>query len=242
MATTPLPRVIRGLLRIVAGTVAVLALLAIGYPLAAWVGSSIPESGSAAPPSPDAETVQIMVETNGTHTSIVVPIVSEAKDWRESFPSAALSRPDGRMPTHLSIGWGEREVFLNVPTWGDLEASTALRIATVGGDPLVRVSHYVRPGASENHRPLTISLEQYATLVSAIERVLPEVPPGETREILRGTYVEDAYYDAEGSYSLANTCNTWVGDTLAEAGVEMGMWTPFAGGVMKWIPLPEDAD
>ncbi|MEL1250490.1 DUF2459 domain-containing protein [Aurantiacibacter gilvus] len=229
----------RRLLRLLAGVLVMLALLVVGYPLAAWVGSSIPESGSAAPPAPDAETIEIMVETNGTHTSIVVPIVSHAKDWRESFPSASRPRRDGHVPTHLSIGWGEREVFLNVPTWGDLDAGTALRIATVGGDPLVRVSHYVRPGASENHRPLSISMDQYRTLVSAIERTLPDVPPGETREILRGTYVDDAYYEAEGSYSLTNTCNTWVGDTLAEAGVEMGMWTPFAGGVMKWIPLPE---
>ena len=245
MVTAPLPgltsALVRRLLRLLAGVVGVLALLVIGYPLAAWVGSSIPESSAATPPPPDAETIEIMVETNGTHTSIVVPIISQTKDWRESFPSASLPRPDGRMPTHLSIGWGEREVFLHVPTWGDLEASTALRIATLGGDPLMRVSHYVRPGASENHRPLTISVEQYRTLVSTIERALPEVPPGESREILRGTYVEDAYYDAVGSYSLANTCNTWVGDTLAEAGVEMGMWTPFAGGVMKWIPLPDTA-
>lgn len=244
MAAAALPGLtsglIRRLLRLLAGVAAVLALLVVGYPLAAWVGSSIPESGSTPPPADSTDSIEIMVETNGTHTSIVVPIVSDAKDWRESFPSAAMPRPDGLMPTHLSIGWGEREVFLNVPTWGDLEASTALRIATIGGDALVRVSHYVRPGASENHRPLRISMAQYRTLVAAIERVLPEVPPGETREILHGTYVDDAYYDAIGSYTLGNTCNTWVGDTLAEAGVEMGMWTPFAGGVMKWIPLPSE--
>ena len=28
------------------------------------------------------------------------------------------------------------------------------------------------------------------------------------------------------------------GETLAQAGVKMGRWTPFAGGVMKWIPKP----
>ena len=56
----------RRLLRLLSGVLAVLALLVVGYPLAAWVGSSIPESGSAAPPPPDAETVQIMVLTRFT--------------------------------------------------------------------------------------------------------------------------------------------------------------------------------
>ena len=246
MAAAPLPRLTseqarrllhrawRGLRWVLAALVLVVA----GYPLAGWVGSSIPES-AAAPPVDLADSVEIMVETNGTHTSIIVPIVSDTKDWRESFPSASQPRPDGLLPTHLSIGWGEREVFLNVPTWGDLEAATALRIATVGGEALLRVSHYVRPMASENHRPVRISTAQYRTLVTAIEQALPAMPPGQQRQIYHGTYVDDAYYEAVGSYTMINTCNTWVGDRLAEAGVEMGMWTPFAGGVMKWIPQPQ---
>ncbi|WAT18140.1 DUF2459 domain-containing protein [Aurantiacibacter sp. MUD11] len=236
MAASPLRRVTRVLIAVVGA----LALVVIGYPLAAWVGSSIPESVPAALPD-DADTIEIMVETNGTHTSIVVPVVSATKDWREDFPSAAMPRPDGSLPTHLSIGWGEREVFLHVPTWGDLKVSTALRIATVGGEPLMRVSHYLRPQPSPNHRPVRITVAQYERLVAAIERPLPEMPAGESRQILQGTYADDAYYEADGSYTMANTCNTWVGDTLAEAGVEMGMWTPLAGGVMKWIPQPEPA-
>lgn len=215
---------------------AALAVLAVGYPLAGWIGSSIQAPGVDLPQSDSNGTVQIMVETNGTHTGIVVPIVSAEKDWREVFPSARQPRPDGLMPTHLAIGWGEREVFLHVPTWGDLKPTTALRIATVGGDALMRVSHYVRPAPAENYRPVDISSAQYRQLVQAIERALPETSAGQPRPILRGTFADDAYYEANGSYSLLNTCNTWVGATLAEAGVDMGAWTPFAGGVMKWIP------
>ncbi|KLE33593.1 hypothetical protein AAW01_01360 [Aurantiacibacter gangjinensis] len=219
---------------------AALALVVLGYPLAAWVGSSIPDGRAMAAPADVAETVEIMVETNGTHTGIIVPIVTSTKDWRETFPSASMPRPDGLMPTHLAIGWGEREVFLEVLTWGDLKPSTALRIATVGGDPIMRVSHYVRPRADENFRPVRISVAQYERLVAAIDGALPSLPEGQTREILRGTFAADAYYEAHGSYTMTNTCNTWVGDTLAEAGVEMGIWTPLAGGVMKWIPEPDE--
>ena len=225
-------------IRVALGLLAIILMVVVGYPLAAWIGSSIPQNSHWQEP---AEGVDIMVETNGTHTSIVMPIVDDQMDWRSVFPSTSMPTRSGEMPTHLAIGYGEREVFLHVPTWGDLEASTALRIATVGGEPLVRVSHYVRPVPSPNHRPLTITREQYAALVASIMEHLPPMPVAE-REILSGTYVEDAYYDALGSYTMGNTCNSWVGARLADAGVPMGLWTPLAGGVMKWIPEPgEDA-
>lgn len=214
---------------------AALALLVLGFPFAAWIGSSVPVNTDFVEAK---HGVTIMVETNGAHTGIIVPVVNVEKDWRETFPSAAMPRSDGQLPTHLAIGWGEREVFLNVPTWGDLKPGTALRIATMGGDPLMRVSHYVRPAPGPNYRPLVISSDQYRALVSAIESGLPD-PGNAERGVLKGTYAEDAYYEATGTYTLANTCNSWVGETLAEAGVKMGWWTPFAGGVMKWIPEPQ---
>lgn len=237
MAETRVNTVTRTALRLAVGLLAMLAMVVIGYPVAAWVGSSIPQNTEWAAPD---DGVDIMVETNGSHTSIIVPVLSEAKDWRETFPSATRPTPYGP-PTHLAIGYGEREVFLHVPTWGDLKPATALRIATVGGDALVRVSHYVRPAPSENHRPLRITQDQYARLVSAIEEHLPPIPANE-REVLRGTYVDDAYYEALGEYTMGMTCNTWVGARLADAGIPMGLWTPMAGGVMKWIPEPAEAE
>lgn len=208
-------------------------LAALLFPLLGWIGSAIPRNNET-PVVEDG--ITIMVETNGTHTGIVMPVVSPQKDWRETFPSAHI-RPDGRIPTHIAVGWGEREVFLSVPTWADLKTSTALRIAIFGGDPVMRVSHYVRPAPSETHRPVIISREAYARLATAIEASLP--PANGQREILRGTNPADAYYDALGSYTLATTCNSWVGNMLAEADIQMGLWTPFAGGVMKWIEVPE---
>ncbi len=216
---------------------AAFALLVIGFPLAGWAGSSIPENADWQPPESG---IEIMVETNGTHTGIVVPVANHLKDWRATFPHMAKPRSDGLLPTHLAIGWGEREVFLNVPEWSDLKPGTVLRIATVGGDPVMRVAPYVRPAPSTYHRPLRISEEQYRTLVEAIVAGLPDVPPGHRREALPGTDPDAAYYHATGTYTLVTTCNSWVGDVLAEAGIAMGSWTPFAGGVMKWIPKPAD--
>ena len=214
---------------------ATLALIIVGYLIAAWVGSSIPQNSDWIAPG---DGVDILVETNGLHTSIVVPIVNEQKDWREVFPSAARPLPSGFKPTHIAIGYGEREIFLHVAEWSDLTLGSALRIVTVGGDALLRTSHYLRPAPSKYHRPLRITHDQYADLIDSIDISVPDLTPGEIREELHGTYSDDSYYEAHGSYTAVNTCNTWVGNRLADAGIPMGLWTPLAGGVMKWVPEP----
>ena len=141
----------------------------------------------------------------------------------------------GRGFTHVAVSWGEREVFLNTPTWWDLSPMTVLRIAGVGGEGLLHVAHYVRPAPSDDFRPVTLTPEQYRRLAAAIERSLPQ---GE-RVRYDGYGPADVFYDAPGHYTAANTCNQWTSDMLAAAGVRTGWWTPFAGGEMKWVPSPD---
>jgi hypothetical protein len=57
--------------------------------------------------------------------------------------------------THVAVSWGEKEVFLNTPTWWDLSPITVLRIVGVGGEGLIHAAHYVRPAPSDDFRPLT---------------------------------------------------------------------------------------
>jgi hypothetical protein len=76
---------------------------------------------------------------------------------------------------------------------------------------------------------------EYRRLAAAIERSLPA---GE-RVRHDGYGPSDVFYDAPGDYTARNTCNQWTSDTLAAAGVRTGWWTPFAGGVMKWVPSPD---
>ena len=219
-------RLIRALGAILAGIVLAVLL----FSLAGWIGSSIPRNGDWREPQ---QGVEIMVGTNGVHTELVVPLVTAAKDWRGEFPTTDLALPS-RDYTHIAIGWGEREVFLNTPTWWDLSPLTVLRVIGVGGDGLLHVSHYVRPAPSADFRPLTLTLAQYRRLVAAIERSLPR---GE-RVRHPGYGPRDVFYDAPGRYTASNTCNQWTSNMLAAAGVRTGWWTPFAGGVMKWVPEP----
>lgn len=218
----------RWIKRLLLWPLAMLLALAALFLLSAWIGSSIPRNGNWQEP---ARGVTIMVETNGVHTAIAMPVVTPQKDWREEFPADDVLTP--RRPyTHVSVSWGEREVFLNTPSWWDLSLGTVWSAAS-GGDGLLHVAHYVRPAPSPDHRELTISHAEYALLVAQIEQLV--LPRGE-RTTHPGYEDYDIFYDAPGSYHLGKTCNQWTSDTLAAAGIKTGWWTPMAGGVMKWVP------
>ena len=223
------PRALTRGARIAAGALAGLALALGLFMLAAWIGSSIPRNAGWSEPEAG---VPIMIETNGVHTAIVMPLVTPIKDWRADFPAADLPPNAARRPyTHVSLSWGEREVFLETPTWADLSLPTAVGAAT-GGDGLLHVAHYVRPAPSETARVLRLRPEEYARLVRRIET---QILPPRRRTVYPGYEDWDVFYDAPGTYHLGNTCNQWTSDTLAAAGVRTGWWTPFAGGVMKWM-------
>ena len=228
MLATPI-RILRTLL---AWTALVIGL----FLLAGWIGSSIPRNRDwHEPAADDPAAVTIYTETNGVHTALVLPKYTPQKDWSETFPLRDLGNP-ARPYTHISVSWGERRVFLETPTWADLSPLTVLHIAGVGGEGLLHVAHYVRPAAADDIRPLRLSAAQYAVVVGRIEALLPPGAIGEPRRHYPGYGDYDAFYDARGRYTAANTCNQWTSDTLAAAGVKTGLWTPFAGGVMKWVP------
>jgi len=232
VAAPPLPRLIRTTLR----AAAVLALAAGLFVIAGWLGSTIPRNSGWREPE---RGITILIETNGTHTGIVMPLRTREKDWAATFPEIMAMR--GGEATHVAVGWGEREVFLGVPTWGDLHPLTALRILTTGGQSVMRVTPYVRPAPSEYHRPVRLTQAQYRRLVRRIDESLAAPDRDGMRRSLPGTDRLSLYYPARGRYTLVRTCNSWVGDMLGDAGVRMGAWTPFAGGVMKWVTVPTGA-
>lgn len=207
-----------------------LLALVTAYLLAAWIGSSIPRNTDWR--EPDSGIV-ILVGDNGVHTELVLPLVNGIKDWRADFPARELAEP-GLPYTHVALSWGEREVFLNTPTWADLTPATVFGAIT-GGDALLHVAHYVRPAPSADYRPIRLTPAQYGRLVKVLEA---DILPREKRAQYAGYFRHDAFYDAPGRYTWRMTCNQWTSDRLAAAGVKIGRWTPLAGGVMKWIPRP----
>lgn len=197
------------------------------FAIAAWVGSSVPRNVGWQQTGND---VEILVETNGVHTALVMPLITPEKDWRAVFSARDLREPL-RPYTHIFVSWGERAVFLDTHRWQDISPLTILR-ATTGSGSLLHVAHYVRPAPGNDARPLRLTSAEYQRLVTAIEQ---SVAPTSPRRHYPGYDSYDVFYDAVGTYWIGRTCNQWTSDMLAIAGVKVGRWTPFSGGVMKWI-------
>ncbi|TRD12853.1 TIGR02117 family protein [Erythrobacter insulae] len=202
--------------------------------LSAWIGSSIPRNSDW---QETADGVEIFVGTNGIHTEIVMPIATDVIDWRGRFPIGDITAAQ-RPYTHVAVSWGEKEFFLQTPTWGDLSPGVALNAVT-GGSGVLHIAWYVRPAPSDDFRPLRITRDQYASLAA---QITAQLAPEDTGQSYPGYSRNDVFYDAVGTYHLGNTCNQWTSDRLAAAGIKTGLWTPLPGGVMKWVnALPHAA-
>src|SRR6476469_365582 len=116
---------------------ALLAGLPLLYLTAGAVGGAIPVN--AAWREAD-EGVTIYVATNGVHSGLILPARTASYDWSD------LVRPDHirdhRYAGHyLWFGWGERDFYLNTPTWAEVSPRTIVTAAIGSDRTLVHVDH-----------------------------------------------------------------------------------------------------
>ena len=177
--------------------------------------------------------VTIFVRTNGVHTWIMMPKVSETIDWRPYAPPGHLADPRYGAASHVAVGYGNREFYLNTPTWGDLTVSTAFFAAFGSGPTLLHVDHVHDPEPDEYQRPIVLRPEEYGRLVDFIRVRFQLDGQGRTIPVLgRGYGPSDMFYEANGGYSFVLTCNEWTGRALRAAGVRTGLWTPLEQSIM----------
>ena len=224
MATTAL----KWLKRCAAALVAIIVL----YLLAALAGSLLPANRDWQSPE---DGVELFIETNGIHTGFVMPLWNEIHDWTPLIRPEHLADPS-RYGSHILVGWGHEGVYRNTRQWSDLRLEDAFSAIVGSSDVLVHVDHLNYPQAYPHYRRrLIVSKAEYRKIAEAIESrfVLDEnyrsqPSPG------YGAY--DLFYQSRGHYNAFYTCNNWTSDVLQQAGIRTGLWTPFQGGVMRWVP------
>jgi uncharacterized protein (TIGR02117 family) len=216
-------------LRISLKVVAALLAIPLTYLISALVLGAIP----ANPGWQEARSgISIFVRTNGVHTWLMVPIVTPEMDWRKLVPAEHLADPRYG-GNYVALGYGNREFYLNTPTWGDLSLKTAL-VAMLGkGTSLVHADHDTNPQPDETQRPLILSHEEYARLVDYMRASFRYDASGRTIPLMgRGYGPSDMFYEGVGSYNAVRDCNAWTGAALRHAGVRTGLWTPFSQSIM----------
>jgi uncharacterized protein (TIGR02117 family) len=208
----------------------VLLAIPLAYLLAGQIGGMIPSNGDWVQAK---RGVVVFVETNGIHTGIVVPVSAAGVDWRDLVKPEHLGDPR-YAGTHLAFGWGERQFYLNTPTWADVSASTVARSAFGSDETLVHVDHLPPPIPDERIRTLVLSDAEYRRLSAYIRASFRLTKAGQSQPV-KGYGPADSFYEGRGHYDALKTCNAWTGDALRHAGVKVGAWTPFSWSVMRWF-------
>jgi uncharacterized protein (TIGR02117 family) len=189
--------------------------------------------------------VDIWVLSNGVHTDIVLPLapmrgatqvvadqnaLNQAPNWRTMLPPAIATDAFDA----IAIGWGDREFYLNTPSWAELKISTAARALFAQNASLVHVQYLTR-AQLKGAITLRLSAANYQRLAQFILRTAA-LKNGVGHSIGAHYNDDDAFFEANGAYSAFNTCNSWTGRALRTAGVKVSRWTPFPWLVTWYLP------
>lgn len=173
--------------------------------------------------------IPIYILSNGVHTDIVVPIVSEVKDWRKEIQFDQTESND-TLAKFVAFGWGDKGFYLDTPEWSDLKASTALKAIFGVSSSAMHTTFFKQLREGEDCKLILVSKENYQKLVNYISESFnnPENP-----EWIEGHSYgkKDAFYEAKGSYSLFYTCNTWANCALKAANQKASLWTIYDKGI-----------
>jgi uncharacterized protein (TIGR02117 family) len=178
--------------------------------------------------------ITIYIRSNGMHTDIVVPVRTDQVDWSKEIPYTNTSLHDTGFQ-YLALGWGDKGFYLQTPNWSDLKFSVAFKAAFGLSTTAIHATFYTSIREDDRNRKVTISREQYSRLIGFIQRSFRKDANGHFLNIkTKANYGNsDAFYDANGSYSLFYTCNSWANSALKESGQRCCLWTIFDTGIFS---------
>lgn len=182
--------------------------------------------------------VKIYIKTNGVHTDIVVPVVTNTIDWSKEMKFSDTHLPDTSVIKYVGLGWGDKGFYLETPEWSDLKFSTAFKAAFALSTTAIHATFYDTLREDSSCKKIMISYDQYKRLTDYIISSLQHDPAGHVMHIVTNANYgnNDAFYEAKGSYSLFHTCNTWANTALKKCGQCACLWTPFDTGIFLKYP------
>lgn len=176
--------------------------------------------------------MDVYILSNGVHTDIVVPLESTVIDWRPVFKLENTTGKDS-LAKWVALGWGDKGFYLDTPTWSDLKFSTAFNALFGLSTTAIHSTFYRELKEGEKCKKIRISLAQYRRLVGFIKETLTKGSDGEFLSVKTPVHYgkNDAFYEANGRYSMFYTCNSWTNEALKRAGQKASLFTLFDAGI-----------
>lgn len=182
--------------------------------------------------SKEKKEITIWLLSNNVHTDIVVPISTNYFNWDRFFPKSNTKKVS-ISSKYLAIGWGDKGFYLNTPQWSDLTIKTAFFAAFGLSSSAIHVTYLDTIKLSDQCVAIKLTKNEYIDLIAFIQNSVKKseynLPQFIKTEAVYGEF--DAFYEANGSYHLFHTCNTWANNGLKAAHQKAAIWTPFESGI-----------
>lgn len=186
--------------------------------------------------------VEILLINNGVHVDLVIPLDAPSFRMRPMLEGGNY-KTDSNRYTHATIGWGNRNFYLETPTWNEIKVTNVLYAFTGFGETTVHVdltTDFLFGLKRDRQRLLRLTESQFRSLCEHIEGTLKKDEKGRPLPIDCKPYGDsDCFFEGVGRYHLFRTCNVWVGEGLKQSGVRVGVWTVTPNSLFAC--LPEDA-
>ena len=178
---------------------------------------------------------QVLILSNGVHTDLVLPVRNDLVNWKYYFPiSNTKTKQDHN--GWIAFGWGDKGFYLNTPTWGDLTFSTAVKAVTGLSSTALHVTYRDSIKIdSSNCISLKLTKNEFKSLRNFIFESFQKTNNKKAIYIPTDAVYgdNDAFYEANGTYHLFNTCNTWTNDGLKKCNQKSCVWTPFESDIFN---------
>jgi len=176
---------------------------------------------SSSTKEPKSKTIYLL------YSQIHSDIVFKIQDLNLTYLKEFNSKKRG----YIAFGWGDKETYLNTPTWDDLKISTALKALFINTPSIMHVQYYKNIHIYQDVKMIQLTKEQFKEVKNNIYASFKS-----PKKIYRGYGEDDYFYSSKRYYNLFNTCNSWTGEILREANVSMSIWTPLSQNIINVLP------
>jgi uncharacterized protein (TIGR02117 family) len=133
---------------------------------------------------------------------------------------------------YFSFAWGDRNFYLNTPTWADLTFKNAFIALFLKSPTLINVTGY--QVIRTNWVEIKMDKNQLAKLNNYLFNSFYLNDAHQKVLVQHQFYTaNDNFYEAKGNYTCFKTCNSWVNSGFKQSDLKSCLWTPFDFGLMR---------
>jgi len=164
-------------------------------------------------------TKDVYLNTNGVHLNIIIYINELSIELKKDLEFTQDQK-------YFSFGWGDKNFYLNTPTWKDLTFGNAFKALFFKTSTLIHLTKYKQ--IRKSWTKVTLSEQELKKLNQFISKSFQKDVSGKKIILPNSGYSRnDDFYKANGSYSCFKTSNTWVNSAFKKSDLKSSFWTPF---------------